>query len=140
MAKEAAKEALEKYAQEGEKFLLKNFRKKVLWNMFKKILYALLRDCSFKGLQAIRCATEGASQMNTGMVNTEKAKLEKKIEQLITQQRFLDFIMQQTEDQKKIEQKRLEELYKSSGAALRDVLDTIDHYSSVQARIAGCRA
>ncbi|EBY0373433.1 type III secretion system translocon protein [Salmonella enterica subsp. enterica serovar Toulon] len=140
MAKAAAKEALEKYAQEGEKFLLKNFRNNVLWNMFKKILYALLRDCSFKGLQAIRCATEGANQMNTGMVNTEKAKLEKKIEQLITQQRFLDFIMQQTEDQKKIEQKRLEELYKSSGAALRDVLDTIDHYSSVQARIAGCRA
>ncbi|EAW2982126.1 type III secretion system translocon protein [Salmonella enterica] len=140
MAKEAAKEALEKYAQEGEKFLLKNFRNKVLWNMFKKILYALLRDCSFKGLQAIRCATEGASQMNTGMVNTEKAKIEKKIEQLITQQRFLDFIMQQTENQKKIEQKRLEELYKGSGAALRDVLDTIDHYSSVQARIAGYRA
>ncbi|EDT5169089.1 type III secretion system translocon protein [Salmonella enterica subsp. enterica serovar Tudu] len=140
MAKEAAKEALEKCAQEGGKFLLKNFRNKVLWNMFKKILYALLSDCSFKGLQAIRCATEGASQMNTGMVNTEKAKLEKKIEQLITQQRFLDFIMQQTEDQKKIEQKRLEELYKGSGAALRDVLDTIDHYSSVQARIAGYRA
>ncbi|EAA4074224.1 SPI-2 type III secretion system translocon protein SseC [Salmonella enterica subsp. enterica serovar Napoli] len=140
MAKEAVKEALEKYAQEGEKFLLKNFRNKVLFNMFKKILYALLRDCSFKGLQAIRCATEGANQMNTGMVNTEKAKLEKKIEQLITQQRFLDFIMQQTDDQKKIEQKRLEELYKGSGAALRDVLDTIDHYSSVQARIAGCRA
>lgn len=140
MAKEAAKEALEKYAQEGGKFLLKNFRNKVLWNMFKKILYALLSDCSFKGLQAIRCATEGASQMNTGMVNADKAKLEKKIEQLITQQRFLDFIMQQTEDQKKIEQKRLEELYKSSGAALRGALDTIDHYSSVQARIAGCRA
>ncbi|EGI5055494.1 type III secretion system translocon protein [Salmonella enterica subsp. enterica serovar Worthington] len=140
MAKEAAKEALEKYAQEGGKFLLKNFRNKVLWNMFKKILYALLSDCSFKGLQAIRCATEGASQMNTGMVNTEKAKIEKKIEQLITQQRFLDFIMQQTENQKKIEQKRLEELYKGSGAALRDVLDTIDHYSSVQSRIAGCRA
>ncbi|EDV9640754.1 SPI-2 type III secretion system translocon protein SseC [Salmonella enterica subsp. enterica serovar Carno] len=140
MAKEAAKEALEKCAQEGGKFLLKNFRNKVLWNMFKKILYALLSDCSFKGLQAIRCATEGASQMNTGMVNTEKAKIEKKIEQLITQQRFLDFIMQQTENQKKIEQKRLEELYKGSGAALRDVLDTIDHYSSVQARIAGYRA
>lgn len=140
MAKEAAKEALEKYAQEGGKFLLKNFRNKVLWNMFKKILYALLSDCSFKGLQAIRCATEGANQMNTGMVNADKAKLEKKIEQLITQQRFLDFIMQQTEDQKKIEQKRLEELYKGSGAALRDVLETIDHYSSVQARIAGCRA
>ncbi|HBJ7048423.1 TPA: type III secretion system translocon protein [Salmonella enterica subsp. enterica serovar Corvallis] len=129
MAKEAAKEALEKYAQEGGKFLLKNFRNKVL-----------LSDCSFKGLQAIRCATEGANQMNTGMVNADKAKLEKKIEQLITQQRFLDFIMQQTEDQKKLEQKRLEELYKSSGAALRDVLDTIDHYSSVQSRIAGCRA
>ncbi|EBX1351798.1 type III secretion system translocon protein [Salmonella enterica subsp. enterica serovar Okatie] len=140
MAKEAAKEALEKCAQEGGKFLLKEFRNKVLFNMFKKIMYALLRDCSFKGLQAIRCATEGASQMNTGMVNTEKAKLEKKIEQLITQQRFLDFIMQQTENQKKIEQKRLEELYKGSGAALRDVLDTIDHYSSVQARIAGYRA
>ncbi|EDC1792988.1 SPI-2 type III secretion system translocon protein SseC [Salmonella enterica] len=140
MAKEAAKEALEKCAQEGGKFLLKNFRNKVLWNMFKKILYALLSDCSFKGLQAIRCATEGANQMNTGMVNTEKAKIEKKIEQLITQQRFLDFIMQQTENQKKIEQERLEELYKGSGAALRDVLDTIDHYSSVQARIAGCRA
>ncbi|WDY14117.1 type III secretion system translocon protein [Salmonella enterica subsp. enterica serovar Derby] len=140
MAKEAAKEALEKYAQEGGKFLLKNFRNKVLWNMFKKILYALLSDCSFKGLQAIRCATEGANQMNTGMVNADKAKLEKKIEQLITQQRFLDFIMQQTEDQKKLEQKRLEELYKSSGAALREVLDTIDHYRSVQSTIAGCRA
>lgn len=140
MAKEAAKEALEKYAQEGEKFLLKEFRNKVLFNMFKKIMYALLRDCSFKGLQAIRCATEGGNQINTGVIKAEKAKLEKKIEQLITQQRFLDFIMQQTEDQKKIEQKRLEELYKSSGAALRDALETIDNYSSVQARIAGWRA
>ncbi|EDW2791204.1 type III secretion system translocon protein [Salmonella enterica] len=140
MAKEAAKEALEKYAQEGEKFLLKEFRNKVLFNMFKKIMYALLRDCSFKGLQAIRCVTEGGSQINTGVITAKKAELERKIEQLIAQQRFLDFIMQQTEDQKKIEQKRLEELYKSSGAALRDVLDTIDHYSSVQARIAGCRA
>ncbi|EBF0272850.1 type III secretion system translocon protein [Salmonella enterica] len=140
MAKEAAKEALEKYAQEGEKFLLKNFRNKVLFNMFKKILYALLRDCSFKGLQAIRCATEGANQTNTGVIKTEKAKLEKKIEQLITQQRFLDFIMQQMEDQKKMEQKRLEELYKGSGTAVRDTLETIDHYSSVQARIAGWRA
>lgn len=45
--------------------------------------------------------------MNTGMVNTEKAKLEKKIEQLITQQRFLDFIMQQTDDQKKDRTKTL---------------------------------
>ncbi|MCQ9623438.1 type III secretion system translocon protein [Salmonella enterica subsp. enterica] len=133
-------DALQKYAQEGDTFPSNNFRNKVLSNMFKKILYALLRDCSFKGLQAIRCATEGANQMNTGMVNTEKAKLEKKIEQLITQQRFLDFIMQQTDDQKKIEQKRLEGLYKGSGAALRGVLDTIDHYSSVQARIAGWRA
>ncbi|EDI0753606.1 pathogenicity island 2 effector protein SseC, partial [Salmonella enterica subsp. enterica serovar Uzaramo] len=87
-----------------------------------------------------RCATEGAGQTNTGVINAEKTKLEKKIEQLITQQRFLDFIMQQTENQKKMEQKRLEELYKGSGTALRDVLDTIDHYSSVQARIAGCRA
>lgn len=36
--------------------------------------------------------------------------------------------------------RRPKELYKGSGAALRDVLDTIDHYSSVQARIAGYRA
>lgn len=140
MAKEAAKEALEKYAQEGEKFLLKEFRNKVLFNMFKKIMYALLRDCSFKGLQAIRCATEGGNQINTGVIKAEKAKLEKKIEQLITQQRFLDFIMQQTEGQKKMEQKRLQALYKDSGMALRDVLETIDNYSSVQARIAGWRA
>ncbi|ELY13307.1 pathogenicity island 2 effector protein SseC [Salmonella enterica subsp. enterica serovar Enteritidis str. 436] len=36
MAKEAAKEALEKCVQEGGKFLLKKFRNKVLFNMFKK--------------------------------------------------------------------------------------------------------
>ncbi|EBX9237311.1 pathogenicity island 2 effector protein SseC [Salmonella enterica] len=140
MAKEAAKEALEKYAQEGENFLLKNFRNKVLFNMFKKIMYALLRDCSFKGLQAIRCVTEGGSQINTGVITAKKAELEKKIEQLIAQQQFLDFIMQQTEGQKKMEQKRLQALYKDSGMALRDALETIDNYSSVQARIAGWRA
>ncbi|ECI4595602.1 type III secretion system translocon protein [Salmonella enterica subsp. salamae] len=140
MAKEAAKEALEKYAQEGENFLLKNFRNKVLSNMFKKIMYALLKDCSFKGLQAIRCATEGGSQINTGVITAKKAELEKKIEQLIAQQQFLDFIMEQTEGQKKMEQKRLQALYKDSGMALRDALETIDNYSSVQARIAGWRA
>ncbi|ECJ3937000.1 type III secretion system translocon protein [Salmonella enterica subsp. salamae] len=140
MAKEAAKEALEKYAQEGENFLLKKFRNKVLSNMFKKIMYALLKDCSFKGLQAIRCATEGGSQINTGVITAKKAELEKKIEQLIAQQQFLDFIMEQTEGQKKMEQKRLQALYKDSGMALRDVLETIDNYSSVQARIAGWRA
>lgn len=140
MAKEAAKEALEKYAQEGENFLLKKFRNKVLSNMFKKIMYALLKDCSFKGLQAIRCATEGGSQINTGVITAKKAELEKKIEQLIAQQQFLDFIMEQTEGQKKMEQKRLQALYKDSGMALRDVLEAIDNYSSVQARIAGWRA
>ncbi|HCM1960850.1 TPA: type III secretion system translocon protein [Salmonella enterica subsp. salamae serovar 56:l,v:z39] len=140
MAKEAAKEALEKYAQEGENFLLKKFRNKVLSNMFKKIMYALLRDCSFKGLQAIRCATEGGNQINTGVIKAEKAKLEKKIEQLIAQQQFQDFIVEQTEGQKKMEQKRLQALYKGSGIALRDALETIDNYSSVQARIAGWRA
>ncbi len=77
MAKEAAKKPGKMCARRW-KVPVKKFRNKVLFNMFKKILYALLRDCSFKGLQAIRCATEGASQMNTGMVNTEKAKIERK--------------------------------------------------------------
>ncbi|VEA47379.1 pathogenicity island 2 effector protein SseC [Salmonella enterica subsp. arizonae] len=78
MVKEAAKEALEKCAQEGEKFLLKNIRKQILVNVFKKIMSALLRDCSCKSLQAIRCATEGGNQTNAGVIKTEKAKLEKK--------------------------------------------------------------
>lgn len=103
-------------------------------------MYALLKDCSFKGLQAIRCATEGGSQINTGVIKAEKAKIEKKIEQLIAQQRFQDFIVEQTEGQKKMEQKRLQALYKGSGIALRDALETIDNYSSVQAKIAGWRA
>ncbi|EDQ2285644.1 type III secretion system translocon protein [Salmonella enterica subsp. arizonae] len=140
MVKEAAKEALEKCAQEGEKFLLKNIRKQILVNMFKKIMSALLRDCSCKSLQAIRCATEGGNQTNAGVIKTEKAKLEKKIEQLIARQQFQDFIMEQMEGQKKMEQKRLQALYKGSGAALKDTLDIIDDYSSVQAKIAGWRA
>ncbi|EHE1606710.1 type III secretion system translocon protein [Salmonella enterica] len=140
MVKEAAKETLEKCAQEGEKFLLKNIRKQILVNMFKKIMSALLRDCSCKSLQAIRCATEGGNQTNAGVIKTEKAKLEKKIEQLIARQQFLDFIMEQMEGQKKMEQKRLQALYKGSGEALKDTLDIIDDYSSVQAKIAGWRA
>ncbi|EGP1489273.1 type III secretion system translocon protein [Salmonella enterica] len=140
MVKEAAKEALEKCAQEGEKFLLKNIRKQILVSVFKKIMSALLRDCSCKSLQAIRCATEGGNQTNAGVIKTEKAKLEKKIEQLIARQQFQDFIMEQMEGQKKMEQKRLQALYKGSGAALKDVLDIIDDYSSVQAKIAGWRA
>ncbi|ELD1907173.1 type III secretion system translocon protein [Salmonella enterica] len=140
MAKEAAKEALEKYMQKEEKLLLDDFRKKVLSEIFKKIIYALIRDYSFKSLQAIRCATEGGNQANAGVVKIEKAKLEKKIEQLIAQQQFLEFIMEQTEGQKKMEQKRLQALYKDSGTAVKDTLDTNDSYSSVQARMAGWRA
>ncbi|EAU7887262.1 type III secretion system translocon protein [Salmonella enterica] len=140
MAKEAAKEALEKYMQKEEKLLLDDFRKNVLSKIFKKIIYALIRDYSFKSLQAIRCATEGGNQANAGVIKIEKTKLEKKIEQLIAQQQFLEFIMEQTEGQKKMEQKRLQALYKDSGTALKDMLDTIDSYSSVQARMAGWRA
>ncbi|EEH4989229.1 pathogenicity island 2 effector protein SseC, partial [Salmonella enterica] len=58
----------------------------------------------------------------------------------IAQQQFLEFIMEQTEGQKKMEQKRLQALYKDSGTAVKDTLDTIDSYSSVQARMAGWRA
>lgn len=140
MAKEAAKEALEKYMQKEEKFLLDDFRKKVLSKIFKKIICALIRDYSFKSLQAIRCATEGGNQANAGVIKIKKAKLEKKIEQLIAQQQFLEFIMEQTEGQKKMEQKRLQALYKDSGTAVKYTLDTIDSYSSVQARMAGWRA
>ncbi|EDK0265266.1 pathogenicity island 2 effector protein SseC, partial [Salmonella enterica] len=88
----------------------------------------------------IRCATEGGNQANAGVIKIDKAKLEKKIEQLIAQQQFLEFIMEQTEGQKKMEQKRLQALYKDSGTAVKDTLDTIDSYSSVQARMAGWRA
>ncbi|EAP1211939.1 type III secretion system translocon protein [Salmonella enterica] len=140
MTKEAAKEALEKYMQKEEKLLLDDFRKKVLSKIFKKIICALIRDYSFKSLQAIRCATEGGNQANAGVIKIDKAKLEKKIEQLIAQQQFLEFIMEQTEGQKKMEQKRLQALYKDSGTAVKDTLDTIDSYSSVQARMAGWRA
>ncbi|EEH2819166.1 pathogenicity island 2 effector protein SseC, partial [Salmonella enterica] len=56
------------------------------------------------------------------------------------QQQFLEFIMEQTEGQKKMEQKRLQALYKDSGTAVKDTLDTNDSYSSVQARMAGWRA
>lgn len=140
MAKEAAKEALEKYMQKEEKLLLDDFRKKVLSKIFKKTICALIRDYSFKSLQAIRCATEGGNQANAGVIKIDKAKLEKKIEQLIAQQQFLEFIMEQTEGQKKMEQKRLQALYKDSGTAVKDTLDTIDSYSSVQARMAGWRA
>lgn len=140
MAKEAAKEALEKYMQKEEKFLLDDFCKKVLSKIFKKIICALIRDYSFKSLQAIRCATEGGNQANAGVIKIDKAKLEKKIEQLIAQQQFLECIMEQTEGQKKMEQKRLQALYKDSGTAVKDTLDTIDSYSSVQARMAGWRA
>ncbi|EEK8463618.1 type III secretion system translocon protein [Salmonella enterica] len=140
MVKEAAKEALEKCAQEGEKFLLKNIRKQILVKVFKKIMSALLTDCSCKSLQAIRCATEGGNQTNAGVIKEEKAKLEKKIEHLIARQQFQDFIMEQTEGQKEMEQKRLQALYKGSGAALKDTLDIIDQYGSVQAKIAGWRA
>ncbi|ECP3866266.1 pathogenicity island 2 effector protein SseC, partial [Salmonella enterica] len=93
-----------------------------------------------KSLQAIRCATEGGNQANVGVIKIDKAKLEKKIEQLIAQQQFLEFIMEQTEGQKKMEQKRLQALYKDSGTAVKYTLDTIDSYSSVQARMAGWRA
>ncbi|EKI7050225.1 type III secretion system translocon subunit SctE, partial [Salmonella enterica] len=123
-----------------EKFLLDDFCKKVLSKIFKKIICALIRDYSFKSLQAIRCATEGGNQANAGVIKIDKAKLEKKIEQLIAQQQFLEFIMEQTEGQKKMEQKRLQALYKDSGTAVKDTLDTIDSYSSVQARMAGWRA
>ncbi|EAR9443804.1 pathogenicity island 2 effector protein SseC, partial [Salmonella enterica] len=94
----------------------------------------------FKGLQAIRCVTEGGNQINTGVVKVEKAKLEKKIEQLMAQQWFLAFIIEQMEGQKKMEQKRLQALYKDSGIALKDALDTIDNYGSVQSKMAGWRA
>lgn len=140
MAKEAAKEALEKYVQGKKNFLLDDFRNKVLSKIFKKIMYVLIRDHSFKSLQAIRCATEGGNQVNAGVIKTEKAKFEKKIEQLMAQQWFLDFIIEQTEGQKKMEQKRLQALYNDSGTALKNTLDTIDSYSSVQSKIAGWRA
>lgn len=39
-----------------------------------------------------------------------------------------------------MEQKRLQALYKDSGIALKDALDTIDNYGSVQSKMAGWRA
>lgn len=48
--------------------------------------------------------------------------------------------MEQIEGQKEMEQKRLQALYKGSGAALKDTLDIIEQYGSVQAKIAGWRA
>ncbi|ECG8588931.1 type III secretion system translocon protein [Salmonella enterica subsp. salamae] len=142
IAKAAAKEALEKFAQKGGEFVFAEFRKQLLTNLLKKIISALVKDClfSFKALQAVRFTAEGCNQLNSGVIGVEKAKLEKKIAQLMADQRFLDFIVDQTEAQKKMERKRLQALYKGSGTAVKDTLDTIDAYSSVQARMAGGRA
>lgn len=131
MVKVAVEAGVKTLLKEGEAITEETLRDAIINKLRLRIARALISDCSTPILQTIRATTEGTKLTVSGVINLKSAEIHRQIEQLINQQTFIDFMEDWTEEQKKMQQKRLEEAYQSSSKAIKSALDVTDSYGSV---------
>ncbi|MFP1892478.1 type III secretion system translocon subunit SctE [Lonsdalea quercina] len=126
--------------QKGEKVVAEKLREAVLKQLRNTLMKQILFDV---GCDALRTTQKIGSSVNhtfSGVIAYKTAELQKMIDQLITQQNFIDFMVNWTEERKKTQQKRLNEAYQNGANAMKCASDIIDSYGTVLANIAGARA
>lgn len=140
IVKDAVEAGAKSLLKKGEQLTEEKLRDAILAKLRNKIMRTVVTDCSNKTLQVIRATSKGAEGISYGVVALQTAEIRKTIEQLIAQQNFIDFMENWTEDRKNTQQKRLQENYQNSTAALKSAVEMIDQYGSVLANIASGRA
>lgn len=140
LVKRAVEAGSQKLLKEGGELTEEKIRAAILSKLRREILGAAINDGTIKVLVILRASTQGVEQIYSGAVALKTAAIRQMIEHLITQQNFIDFMENWTEDHKKNQQKRLQDGYLDSAAAMKSTLKTIDNYGSVLANIANGRA
>lgn len=136
LVKAAVKSAGKDLLKEGEEVVAKKLRDTILQKLRRSIVKTVLKDCIHKTLLVARATTGGVNRISASVVSLLVADLERKIERLIAQQGYIDFVQNWTEDRKKTQQKRLSEVYQCGVDAMR----IASEISTVLANIAGQRA
>jgi len=132
----AGKDLLKK----SEEVVAKKLRDAILQKLRRSIVKTVISDCTHKALRITRATAGGANRISASIVAATSAKLQRDIERLIVQQGYIDFMQNWTEDRKKTQQKRLNEVYQDGANALRIASEIIDNSGTVLANIAGQRA
>ena len=140
LAKTAITDAGKGLLKQGEEVTGEKLRDAILQKLRRKIAATVISDCSQKAVLLTRATQGGANQFTVSAIANKTAELQKKIETLIMQQGFIDFMQNWMEDHKKTQQKRLSEAYQDSASAMRIAADIIDNSGTVLANIAGMRA
>lgn len=142
MMKKAVLEAGSKaLLEEGVELTEEALRDTITSKLLTKIAKIVVDDINVNEiLQFVRDAACTLNRITSAMVDLSVAEIRKRIEQLIVQQSFIDFMEDWTEDRKETQQKRLQDTCQQSSEAIKSTLQIIDSYGSVLAGIAYGRA
>lgn len=139
LTKTAIEDALKELMKKGGEVTEEKLRDAILNKLRTGICSAVYKDyyLAHKMLMDTRCYAEALNRISAAVSGVVTAKLEKEIERLGVQQDYIDFVLEQTENNKKVQQKQLNETYQNGVNALRIASEIMDSSCTVLADIAG---
>lgn len=140
LVKDAVKAAAKSLANRAEVVTEQVLKDAIMKQFRRRLAKTILMDAGNVGLATVRASAAGVTKISTGVVAVQSASLLRDVERLIQSQAFCDFMMNQAEDNKKSQHKRLEDVSREGGEVLKSTLKTIDSYGSALARLADSRA
>lgn len=139
MIKTSVADAANSLLHHGEKGLVNALNDAILQRLRRQLMMTVLSDASMHAILVTRAVAGGVTKISAGVVGLKEAALRKRVEALIVQQGFNDFIDNWTEDRKKNQQKQLHEYLQNGTDVLIHASAVMDDSGTVMAKVAaGC--
>ena len=125
-----------KAIEEGIEMSAKELTKAITRQVNQEVMAAALKASTSILTNATRASVSAASQVTTGVLAIERAKLQKEIDQLMLDQQWLQMCFQFYEQQKEAQTKQAKDLIEKSGEIIADGSKALKQSAAVQAQIA----
>ncbi|BAJ02224.1 type III secretion system translocon protein [Shewanella violacea] len=126
-----------KAIKEGVKITAEDITKQVVKEVRSEVIKAAIKACTCTTLEIVRGTAEAGNDITQGSIAIEKAKLQKKIEELILKEDFLEFCHDWYDKAKAEQMKSIKDLINKEGDSLEGASKAISQNGSIQAQIAG---
>ncbi|OLF53036.1 secretion protein [Pseudomonas chlororaphis] len=120
----------------GVEMTAKEVTKAVTKEINREVLQVALKASTYTAVNVTRSAVAGASQITSGALAVERARLQKEISQLMLDQQWLQSLFTFYKDEKDAAMKRIGELIEGQSQVVQDGSKAIAQAGAVQVQIA----
>lgn len=111
--------------ESGGEITAKALTKKITRELTYEVTKAVMKASAFTALNVVRGATGGASKVVSGVIEIERAKLQKQIELLMLDQQWLQILLDEFEQRKKETVEKTKELIDGQANAVQGGSDAL---------------